>query len=165
MYHFITGYTAKVVGTELVIKEPEPTFSACFGEAFLAYHPSRYAELLAEKIRKHQCTVWLVNTGWTGGQYGDGRRMELDITRQILDQIHEGNLKAVETTQMDIFGLHVPNIVSGISQDLLHPVNTWAIKEDYIDTMVGLAKKFEKNFEKYAKGSSDKIFNAGPRVS
>jgi phosphoenolpyruvate carboxykinase (ATP) len=164
MYHFISGYTAKVAGTERGIKEPVPTFSACFGEAFIPYHPSRYAEMLSAKLIKHKAQAWLINTGWSGGQYGDGKRMDLKITRRIIDAIHDGELEDVETTEMEIFGLHIPNEISGIEKSILTPKNTWSFPEQYETTIRGLAEKFVKNFEQYKDGASDAIINAGPKL-
>jgi len=131
MYHFISGYTAKVAGTEMGIEEPTPSFSACFGEAFLPLHPNVYAELLGKKLKKHGSTCWLINTGWSGGMYGEGERMSLKITRKIIDEIHAGNLDLCETTTMDIFGLPIPKHVDGIDPNILNPRNTWADKENY----------------------------------
>jgi len=125
MYHFISGYTAKVAGTEMGVTEPQPSFSACFGEAFLPLHPSVYAELLGKKLKKHNANCWLVNTGWSGGMYGEGDRMSLKTTRAILDDMHAGNLENAETTVMDIFGLHVPNTCNGVDPNILQPRNTW----------------------------------------
>jgi phosphoenolpyruvate carboxykinase (ATP) len=105
MYHFISGYTAKVAGTEVGVKEPTATFSACFGEAFLPLHPTLYAEMLAEKMKLHKTNAWLINTGWTGGKYGVGKRMSLKSTRAIIDSIHNGELEKVPTKTLDIFGL------------------------------------------------------------
>ena len=164
MYHFISGYTAKVAGTELGIKDPEPTFSACFGEAFIALHPSIYAEMLAEKLRTHNAQTWLINTGWTGGKFGIGKRMSLPTTRAILDAIHEGKLDDVKTNELPLFGLHVPETCPGVPEDILWPKNTWSDKQDYDETLKKLATAFVKNFEKYEKDSSAEIKNAGPKL-
>jgi phosphoenolpyruvate carboxykinase (ATP) len=129
MYHFMSGYTAKVAGTEVGIKEPVPTFSACFGEAFIPFHPSLYAKMLADKMQKHNATAWLINTGWSGGKYGDGKRMDLKVTRKIIDAIHQGELDEVETSPMDVFGLHIPNDVPGVDPHILVPKNTWSFPE------------------------------------
>jgi phosphoenolpyruvate carboxykinase (ATP) len=121
MYYFINGYTAKVAGTEMGITEPVSTFSACFGEAFIPLHPNTYAEMLAEKSEKHNTKVWLVNTGWSGGKYGTGSRMSLKITRAIIDAIHTGELEKAPTTEMDIFGLHIPTKCTGVDPKVLQP--------------------------------------------
>ncbi|MCA9899142.1 MAG: phosphoenolpyruvate carboxykinase (ATP), partial [Anaerolineales bacterium] len=125
MYHFISGYTAKVAGTEVGITEPQATFSACFGAAFMVWHPSKYAELLAEKMAKHGASAWLVNTGWTGGPYGVGSRMKLSYTRSIIDAIHSGELENVDYVADPIFGLAIPTSCPNVPSDLLIPKNTW----------------------------------------
>jgi phosphoenolpyruvate carboxykinase (ATP) len=165
MYHFITGYTAKVAGTELGVKDPVPTFSACFGEAFIVWHPSKYAELLSQKLTKHGAQTWLINTGWTGGKYGVGKRMSLPITRKIIDAIHSGELAKVPTSQTEIFGLHVPESCPGVESNILLPKNTWSDKEAYDSTLKHLASKFIANFEKYKEGSPPHIFEAGPHLN
>jgi phosphoenolpyruvate carboxykinase (ATP) len=162
MYHFISGYTAKVSGTEQGVKEPSSTFSSCFGEAFLCLHPVVYAELLAEKMKKHKTNAWLINTGWTGGKYGIGKRIDLNHTRKILDVIHEGKLQHVPTSKMDIFNLDVPEHVDGVPTEILRPENTWTDKGEYQKTMKILAIQFVKNFKKYESRASDFIKNAGP---
>lgn len=114
MYHFISGYTAKVAGTEMGIKDPVPSFSACFGEAFLPLHPYTYAKMLAEKVEKHHANVWLMNTGWSGGKFGVGKRMSLKVTRRILDAIHDGDLEKCEFETMPGFNLRVPKNAPGV---------------------------------------------------
>lgn len=131
MYHFISGYTAKIAGTEVGVTEPVATFSACFGEPFLVWHPAKYAELLAMKLRKHNTPCWLVNTGWSGGSYGVGKRMSLKYTRAIIDAIHSGELIKAQTQTFPIFNLKVPVSCTGVPNDLLMPVNTWADKRKY----------------------------------
>lgn len=165
MYHFIAGYTAKVAGTEVGVKDPLPTFSACFGEAFIVWHPYKYAELLSQKLKKHGAQTWLINTGWTGGKFGIGKRMSLQATRKIIDAIHSGELTKVPTTQSDIFGLHVPQTCPGIDPLILMPKNTWDDKALYDTTLRNLASKFIDNFEKYRAGSPHEIFSAGPHLS
>lgn len=165
MYHFMSGYTAKVAGTEIGIVDPVPTFSACFGEAFLALHPSTYAKMLAERLVKHGANCWLINTGWTGGKYRVGKRMSLKLTRKILDEIHAGNLDNVPTTTMPVFGLHVPNSVTGVPDNIIHPRESWANKEDFDLTAKKLAQAFIDNFKKYESGSSPEIKNAGPKLA
>jgi phosphoenolpyruvate carboxykinase (ATP) len=128
MYHFISGYTAKVAGTEVGVKEPQSTFSACFGEAFLPKHPYIYAKMLAEKVEQYGSHVWLVNTGWSGGAYGVGKRMKLDVTRTILDRIHDGSLEKQEYEILPGFNLHVPKKCDGVDETILNPINTWKHK-------------------------------------
>jgi phosphoenolpyruvate carboxykinase (ATP) len=131
MYHFISGYTAKVAGTEMGIKDPVPSFSACFGEAFLPLHPFYYAKMLAEMVEKYKSNVWLMNTGWSGGKFGVGKRMSLKITRGLIDAIHSGELEKAEYVTMPGFNLHVPKSVSGVDSNILLPINTWADKDGY----------------------------------
>jgi len=114
MYHYISGYTSKMAGTEVGITEPTPTFSSCFGEAFLPLHPMKYAHLLGEKLKKHNTKVWLINTGWTGGKYGVGNRMSLKDTRKIIDSIHSGELDKAEFEDFPIFHFKVPKAISGV---------------------------------------------------
>jgi phosphoenolpyruvate carboxykinase (ATP) len=164
MYHFISGYTAKVAGTEEGVTEPEATFSACFGAAFMVWHPSKYAELLADKITKHGATAWLVNTGWSGGQYGTGSRMKLAYTRAIIDAIHNGELDAVPFVADPTFGVLVPQSCPNVPADILTPRNTWADKAAYDATAKKLAGLFNTNFEKYKAGSSAEILAAAPKA-
>ena len=165
MYHFISGYTAKVAGTEMGVTEPQATFSACFGAAFMVWHPSKYAELLAAKMEEHGATAWLVNTGWTGGPYGVGSRIKLRYTRSIIDAIHDGALDKVETVTDPLFGLAVPTSCPNVPDELLIPRNTWADGAAYDAQAEKLAKLFSENFVQFAEGSSDAIINAGPRVA
>ena len=164
MYHFIAGYTAKVAGTEVGIKEPQPTFSACFGEAFLIRHPSVYAELLAAKIKENGAKVWLVNSGWTGGKYGVGKRMDIKDTRKIIDAIHSGELDKAPTKVLDVFGLQVPTTAPGVNPNVLMPKNTWTDKADYDATLRKLGGQFIENFKKYEAGASAAIKAAGPHL-
>lgn len=161
MYHFISGYTAKVAGTEMGITEPVATFSACFGEAFLPLHPYKYAEMLAEMVEKHKANVWLMNTGWSGGKYGVGKRMSLKISRGILDSIHNGELEKAEFEVMPGFNLKVPKNVSGIDNSILMPVNTWKDRASYNEQAKKLATQFIKNFEKYHDGTPKDVINQG----
>lgn len=164
MYHFISGYTAKVAGTEVGVSEPEATFSACFGAPFLVWHPAKYAELLAKKMKQHSVNVWLVNTGWSGGGYGKGSRIKLAYTRAILDAIHSGEL-ARQTFQEDaVFGVAVPQACPGVPSEILNPENTWEDKEAYKTQARKLAELFVKNFEHFADGVSAEVKAAGPRV-
>ncbi|MFL5742778.1 MAG: phosphoenolpyruvate carboxykinase (ATP) [Flavisolibacter sp.] len=163
MYQFISGYTAKVAGTETGITEPKPTFSACFGAPFLPLHPGKYAEMLGKKMEKHRVNVWLVNTGWTGGPYGEGRRIKLSYTRAMIAAALEGNLDKVETVTDPFFGLSVPREILGIPSEILYPRNTWADKNAYDEKARFLACLFIKNFEKYKNGLSEEILNAAPK--
>lgn len=161
MYHFISGYTAKVAGTEMGITEPVPSFSACFGEAFLPLHPFKYASMLADLVEKHKARVWLMNTGWSGGSYGVGKRMSLKITRGILDAIHSGELDKGEFQTMSGFNLQVPKGVKGIDSNLFLPINTWADKQAYNTTLKKLAGQFIKNMEKYKDGTPQEVVQKG----
>ena len=161
-YHFISGYTAKVAGTEVGITEPQATFSPCFGGPFLVWHPGKYAELLSEKIVKHRANVWLVNTGWSGGPYGVGQRIKLSNTRAILDGIHAGALKDAPTEQEPFFGLHVVTACPNVPQDILVPKATWSDPGKYDATAQKLANLFRDNFKSYADGVSEAVRAAGP---
>jgi phosphoenolpyruvate carboxykinase (ATP) len=162
MYHFISGYTAKVAGTEMGIKEPQSTFSACFGEAFLPLHPTIYAELLAKKMKAHGTNAWLINTGWSGGKYGVGKRMDITTTRRIIDAIHDGTLQNIKTKKTPIFNLNIPENCPGLDSKLLNPIETWQNKEEYNMILKQLATSFQDNFKKYSDKASDEIKNAGP---
>ncbi|MGI9430521.1 MAG: phosphoenolpyruvate carboxykinase (ATP), partial [Bythopirellula sp.] len=165
MYHFISGYTAKVAGTEVGVTEPEATFSACFGAPFLVLHPARYAELLAEKMRTHQANAWLVNTGWSGGAYGEGERMSLKYTRAIIDAIHDGSLTKAETVTDPVFGLEVPTQCENVPNEILVPKSTWSDKGAFDKTATKLASLFVENFKNYESDASEAIRNAGPKVA
>ncbi|RMH16853.1 MAG: phosphoenolpyruvate carboxykinase (ATP) [Acidobacteria bacterium] len=165
MYHFISGYTAKVAGTEVGVTEPKATFSPCFGGPFLVWHPAKYAELLAAKLRRHQASCWLVNTGWSGGGYGVGRRMKLAYTRAIVDAIHDGALDGVATAEDPIFGVAVPTACPGVPDDVLLPRRTWADPAAYDAQAQHLARLFADNFGNYEAGASPAIRRAGPRVA
>lgn len=164
MYHFISGYTAKVAGTEMGVTEPQATFSACFGAAFMVWHPSKYAELLAEKIEEHGSTAWLVSTGLTGGSYGTGSRLSLKYTRAIIDAIHSGELAKAETVIDPVFGLAVPTSCPNVPDEILIPKNTWADGAAYDAQANKLAQLFIDNFEQFKAGSSDAILAAAPKV-
>ncbi|MCB9693938.1 MAG: phosphoenolpyruvate carboxykinase (ATP) [Alphaproteobacteria bacterium] len=164
MYHFMSGYTAKVAGTEMGITEPQATFSACFGAPFLVWHPARYAELLASKVQKHGAETWLVNTGWTGGAYGTGKRMSLKHTRAIVDAINSGALAGVETRQDPLFGFQVPVSCPGVPSEILDPRETWADKAAFDATAKKLAHLFVENFRRFEEGASDAILSAAPRL-
>lgn len=165
MYHFISGYTAKVAGTEMGITEPTLTFSACFGKAFLPLHPARYAELMGKKLNKHEeINVWLVNTGWTGGPYGIGARIKLSYTRAIITAALNGTLEKVKFEKLPVFNLSIPVSCPGVPDEILNPRNTWKNKDAYDAKAGELAKAFVKNFEQYATGTSVEILSAGPTI-
>lgn len=164
MYHFMSGYTAKVAGTEMGVTEPEATFSACFGAAFMVWHPSKYAEMLADRIRKHGCHAWLVNTGWSGGAYGVGSRMKLSYTRAIIDAIHSGTLQKAPTQKDPIFGVEIPTEVPGVPREILIPRNTWKDEKGFDNTAKKLARLFHENFKQYESKCSREIMMAGPQV-
>ena len=164
-YHFINGYTAKVAGTEVGVTEPEATFSACFGAAFLMLHPSAYGKLLAEKMQQHNTNAWLVNTGWTGGAYGTGERMSLKYTRAIIDAIHAGQLDDVATVAEPVFGLAIPESVPGCPSEILVPSSTWSDSAAYEQTAAKLAQLFTDNFAQYLDQAEADVVAAGPTVS
>ncbi|MDH5526554.1 MAG: phosphoenolpyruvate carboxykinase (ATP) [Nitrospirota bacterium] len=164
MYHFLSGYTAKVAGTEAGVKEPRATFSTCFGAPFMPLHPGVYAKLLGEKIERHGADCWLVNTGWTGGGYGVGNRISIGYTRAIVHAALDGKLKNVALEADPIFGLAIPQSVAGVPADVLHPRNTWTDPSAYDAKAKELAKLFHDNFAQYADGVTDEIRGAGPLV-
>jgi phosphoenolpyruvate carboxykinase (ATP) len=163
MYHFLSGYTAKVAGTERGVTEPKATFSACFGEPFMVLPPARYAEMLGEKIRAHGARVFMVNTGWTGGPYGEGRRMKLAHTRRMVNAALAGELDDVPTRTDALFGLDVPVHVEGVPDEVLDPRATWADPAAYDRKARALARMFAENFERYP-DAADAIRHAGPSV-
>jgi phosphoenolpyruvate carboxykinase (ATP) len=162
MYHFISGYTAKVAGTEKGVTEPKATFSTCFGAPFMALHPSVYANLLGDKIVKHNVNCWLVNTGWTGGAYGVGSRMKIKYTRAMLTAALEGKLDNVEYVKDPFFNLMVPQSCPDVPNEVLNPKNTWSDKKAYDEQAKKLANMFVENFKEYSDGTSEAIKNAGP---
>lgn len=162
MYHFISGYTAKVAGTEVGVTEPTATFSPCFGGPFLVWHPSRYAELLAQRMREHGSNVWLVNTGWSGGAFGSGRRMKLALTRAIVDGIHNGSLLEAPTVRDPVFGFDVVAEAAGVPKEVLLPRNTWSDACAYDATAHRLATLFRENFKRFESGVSAEVRAAGP---
>ncbi|ULQ50639.1 phosphoenolpyruvate carboxykinase (ATP) [Flavihumibacter fluvii] len=164
MYQFISGYTAKVAGTEAGVTEPKSTFSACFGAPFLPLHPGRYAEMLGEKIQKHQVKVWLINTGWTGGQYGVGHRIKLHLTRAMITAVLEDKLAGVAYERHQVFGMEVPMSCPGVPIHVLNPRNTWADPSAYDQKARKLAKQFIDNFDKYASGVTANILAAAPVI-
>ena len=157
MYHFISGYTAKVAGTEVGVTEPVATFSPCFSGPFIVWHPSKYAELLADKMKKHGARVWLVNTGWSGGGYGVGKRIKLAHTRAIVDAIHNGALSKSKTQKDKIFGLDMVMECPKVPSEILDPRNTWADKSAYDAAAAKLAELFRSNFKKYESGVSAEV--------
>ena len=166
MYLFMSGYTAKVAGTEMGITEPQTTFSACFGAVFLPLHPTKYAEMLGKKMDENpDINVWLINTGWTGGAYGTGHRMKLPYTRAMITAALEGKLTDVKYRKHPIFGLEVPGAVPGVPSEILDPRNTWADKEAYDKTAAALAEKFVQNFKKYAEFANEEILAGAPSVA
>ncbi|MCA0428411.1 MAG: phosphoenolpyruvate carboxykinase (ATP) [Bacteroidetes bacterium] len=165
MYSFISGYTAKVAGTEAGVTEPQATFSACFGKAFLPLHPGKYAEMLGKKLRENpNINVWLINTGWSGGAYGVGSRMKLSYTRAMITAALNGELNSVEFEAHPVFGYMMPKSCPNVPQELLNPRNTWADKAAYDAQANKLANMFVKNFEQFASGVSEEILNAAPKA-
>ena len=150
MYHFISGYTAKVAGTERGVTEPTPNFSPCYGGPFLPLHPQRYAQMLGEKIEEHDSSVWLVNTGWIGGPYGVGNRISIKNTRNIINSIHDGSLARQETDEHPVFKLHMPKKCPGVPTDILNPRNLWDDKDAYDKQADMLAEKFTANYKLYS---------------
>ncbi|MEM7784279.1 MAG: phosphoenolpyruvate carboxykinase (ATP), partial [Planctomycetota bacterium] len=164
MYHFISGYTAKVAGTEVGVKDPEATFSACFGAAFLVWHPTKYAELLAENMNCHGSSAWLVNTGWIGGAFGVGSRISLEYTRAIINAIHDGTLALADYTTDPVFGLKSPKSCNGIPGRVLKPSSSWRDQEAYETTARMLAEKFKANFQAFEDKASAEVLSGGPIV-
>lgn len=169
MYHFISGYTALVAGTEEGVKEPQATFSACFGAAFIMLHPTKYAAMLASKMQKHGATGWLVNTGWSGGSYGSGSRIKLAYTRKIIDAIHSGSLLNANYKKTEVFALETPTEIEGVPSEILEPMNTWSDKKAYKETLLKLGGLFKNNFEVFVNHKigndgklTDEILAAGP---
>jgi phosphoenolpyruvate carboxykinase (ATP) len=165
MFYFLSGYTAKVAGTERGVKEPQPTFSACFGAVFIPLHPGVYAEMLGDKLREHDARVWLVNTGWTGGPYGEGSRMKLSYTRAMVRAALAGQLDDVETATAPFFGLQIPTRVPGVPSEVLNPRDTWADAAAYDAKASELAEAFRTNFERFADRVPEAVRNAGPKSS
>lgn len=164
MYHFMSGYTSKVAGTERGIKEPQATFSACFGEPFMLMNPSVYAKLLGEKIEKHNTQVYLINTGWIGGPYGIGKRINIPYTRAMVTAAIEGKLENVQWSEHPIFKVLMPRECEGVPSELLNPINLWENKENYSSKALELANKFNENFKKF-KAVTEDIRNAGPEAN
>jgi phosphoenolpyruvate carboxykinase (ATP) len=163
MYHFLSGYTSKLAGTETGVKEPQSVFSSCFGAPFLPLSPKVYAEMLGERLRKHNAQCWLINTGWIGGPYGVGHRIDLPYTRAIVHAVLENKLDAVEYAEDPTFGFAVPKTVEGVPSDILNPRNNWPNKEAYDDAAKKLAQSFKTNFERFSDVGKN-ILEGGPRI-
>jgi len=149
MYHFLSGYTAKVAGTERGVKEPQATFSTCFGASFLTLHPTKYADLLNKKIKQHKTNIYLVNTGWSGGSYGIGKRMDIKTTRSCIDAILDGTIQNENTIKDELFGFHIPISLNNVSSKVLNPRENWKNKKEYDEVALKLANMFKDNFKKY----------------
>jgi phosphoenolpyruvate carboxykinase (ATP) len=160
----LSGYTAKVAGTERGVSEPKATFSTCFGEPFMVRHPSVYAELLGERIRRHDVDCWLVNTGITGGPYGTGHRMPLSHTRTMVNAALDGTLATVEMRMEPVFGLAIPRHIDDVPDAVLQPRSTWDDPDAYDRQARALARMFADNFEPYTSSVSDHVVAAGPRL-
>lgn len=162
MFHFLSGYTSKLAGTERGITSPQTTFSTCFGQPFLPLPATRYAEMLGQKVTEHHANVFLVNTGWTGGAYGVGKRMKLSYTRTMVQAAIEGKLNDVETVQDQIFGLSIPTHVDGVPDDVLQPQKTWSDEKAYIEQAKALSAKFRENFKKFSNVPAEIAEKGGP---
>ena len=164
-YHFLSGFTAKLAGTERGITEPQPTFSSCFGQAFLTLHPTEYARELVKKMEQHHSRAYLVNTGWIGGAYGVGKRIDLPSTRAIIDAILRGDLIDAEFETLPIFNLRVPKSVMGVDPKMLNPRNAWANAADWEKAARALAEKFVANFKNFTDNEAGKrLVAAGPQL-
>ena len=164
MYHFLSGYSAKVAGTELGVHEPQATFSACFGAAFLTLHPTVYADLLAKKLEEHGTQAWLVNTGWAGGAYGVGQRMSIKDTRACVNAILDGSAIKAEFEKDEIFGFDIPTSLPGVNSKVLNPKHAWTDHDAYEETANKLALMYIHNFEKYVGHGSVDYTQFGPQV-
>jgi phosphoenolpyruvate carboxykinase (ATP) len=164
MYYFISGYTAKVAGTENGIFESKPTSSACFGAPFMHLHPTVYAGMLGERIKKHHVKVWLINTGWNGGIYAKGKRIPLVITRAVVSAVLDNKLDNVIFSTHPVLGLKIPSSCPGVMSELLNPEFTWDKKDEYMKTAIMLARYFNTNFKKYKSFVTDEILSAAPRA-
>jgi phosphoenolpyruvate carboxykinase (ATP) len=164
LYHFISGYTSKIAGTEIGLGiEPKITFSSCFGAPFMVHHPYKYADMLTQKMQKHGAQCWLVNTGWTGGSFGIGKRISIHHTRALLNAALDGRLNDVEYRTDKLFGFEVPLSCPDVPDDVLVPEQTWGDKDEYWKRFDGMAARFIENFKLYASGCPDEVANAGPR--
>ncbi|KAK8853192.1 phosphoenolpyruvate carboxykinase (ATP) [Kwoniella newhampshirensis] len=161
-YHFVAGYTSKTPGTEDGIVEPSPTFSTCYGQPFIVLHPGRYAKMLAERMESNKVDCWLINTGWTGGKFGTGKRCPLKYTRAIVDAIHDGSLAKAEFETFPIFNLSIPKAVEGVPSEILHPEKVWPTKDAFRAELDKLGGMFQKAFAKYENDISEEVKLAGP---
>ncbi|WVQ74189.1 phosphoenolpyruvate carboxykinase (ATP) [Cryptococcus sp. DSM 104548] len=161
-YHFVAGYTSKTPGTEDGIVEPSPTFSTCYGQPFIVLHPGRYAKMLAERMEKNKVNCWLINTGWTGGKFGTGKRCPLKYTRAIVDAIHNGKLAQAEYENFPIFNLAIPKAVEGVPNDILNPAKVWPSKDEFNAEVEKLGGMFQKAFAKYEADIEEKVKLSGP---
>ena len=164
MYHFISGYTAKVAGTEDGVNEPQTTFSACFGAPFMPLHPTKYAEMLGEKMKEFSVDVWLINTGWSGGEYGVGNRISLKYTRAMITAALNNQLNNVEYITHKVFGLNMPTSCPNVPSEILSPKNTWTDKSAYDEKANKLARAFNENFLQFSDHANDEILNAAPKI-
>jgi phosphoenolpyruvate carboxykinase (ATP) len=164
MYFFLSGFTSKVAGTEAGVTEPQTTFSTCFGAPFLPLHPTKYASLLGDKLRNSKIDVWLLNTGYTGGVYGVGKRMSLPHTRALITEALNGNLDKVEYEVHPVFGVSIPKSCPNVPSEILNPRNAWKFKAEYDATANELAIAFNKNFEKFAAKAEKEILDAAPKA-
>jgi len=163
-YHFLAGYTSKTPGTEDGVLEPIPTFSTCYSAPFIVLHPGRYAQMLAERMAKNSVDCWLINTGWTGGKFGTGKRCPLKITRRIVDAVHSGELAKVEFETFEVFGLSIPKGLEGVPTELLNPRHAWSDKAAFQRELAKLATMFTRAFAVYEKEVDEKVRLAGPKV-
>jgi phosphoenolpyruvate carboxykinase (ATP) len=163
MYYFLSGYTAKVAGTERGVTEPQATFSACFGAVFMVWPPAKYAHLLGEKLRQHKSRVWLLNTGWSGGAYGVGKRMSLPHTRAMVQALLSGALDNAKTVTHPVFGLAMPTAVPNVPSEVLDPRKTWSDGAAYDAQAKKLAQMFAENIKKFA-GLDPAVAAAGPKI-
>jgi len=164
VYHFISGYTSKIGGTEIGLgTEPEITFSACFGAPFMVHHPYVYADMLRAKMIRHDATCWLLNTGWTGGSFGIGKRISIRHTRALLNAALSGELRSVEYRKDPVFGFAVPKTCAGVPVEILEPANTWGNRDDYAKKYDALAARFIENFKLFASGCPAEVAGAGPK--
>ena len=165
LYHFISGYTSKLAGTEAGMgKDPEITFSTCFGAPFMVHHPYRYAELLKRKIEKYGVNCWLLNTGWIGGPYGIGKRISIRYTRNLLNAALSGSLAKTEFYTDPVFGFSVPKQCDGVPENILYPAQSWPPTDGYMKAYKQLASRFVENFKKYEAGSAPEVVKAGPKI-
>jgi phosphoenolpyruvate carboxykinase (ATP) len=165
LYQYLSGYTAKVAGTEIGVTEPKATFSSCFGAPFLALNPTAYSDVLGKKMAEHDSTAYLVNTGWTGGAVGEGERMDLPSTRTIIDSILDGSLDRCDWTTMPVFNFEIPTAIEGVDSKILNPRNTWSDSGAYDEALAKLGKMFVDNFATYTETASGKaVEQAGPKI-